>query len=643
MELTGGVRLTSPDAFLLLWAIPLLVALLVHASLRRRRELLRFAGDRPPLRAGRRNARPLKGGLLVAAVVLIVVALARPGWTPETRTVERRGRDVVFVVDVSRSMLAEDLAPNRLERAKLAILDTLDVLRGDRVALVAFAGTAVVKSPLTFDYGFVRLAVERLSTDSVSRGGTLIGDALRVVRDSVFGEQVGPFRDVVLITDGGDQESLPLQAAGELGALGARLIAVGLGDEITGQPIPDAGSDEGYLRYEGRPVLTTLDGQALRELAGVTPGGRYVNVATGNFDLGALYVQLIASADRRLLERSEREVFQERFQPFLAAALVLLALEFLLPDLIRPFRRRTGRRQDGRRQESRRREDRRQGPRSGGRSGRSRALAAAAALLAAAAALAAPAQVRAAGVPERAERDGRRAYADGRFQDAAAAFGAAAEARPEVAELRYDSGISAYRAGNLEGAADLLRQAVEEADRPELAAAGHFALGNAGVRAVERAMAAAGGAPADPQAAIAGLTAAARSYRRALDLAPDRDDAAHNLEVTRLLLQQLRERLPPSERPAGGPPEEQERRSAGQEAAGADGADADRSPEQAGSAEESPEHQPPPAQPAAGEAPDLEPDELARAIIAEEEERAEQRQEQLRREQLRTEPVERDW
>ena len=642
MELTGGVRLTSPDAFLLLWAIPPLVALFVHASLRRRRALLRFAGDRPQLRAGRRNARPLKGGLLVAAVVLIVVALARPGWTPETRTVERRGRDVVFVVDVSRSMLAQDLAPNRLERAKLAILDTLEVLRGDRVALVAFAGTAVVKSPLTFDYGFVRLAVERLSTDSVSRGGTQIGDALRVVRDSVFGEQVGPFRDVVLITDGGDQGSLPLQAAGELGALGARIIAVGLGDEITGQPIPDAGSDEGYLegylQYEGRPVLTTLDGQALRELAGVTPGGRYVNVATGTFDLGALYVQLIASADRRLLESTEREVFQERFQPFLAAALALLALEFLLPDLIRPVRRRRGHRQEGRRQ----------GPRSGGRSGRSRALAAAAALLAAAAALAAPAPVRAAGVPERAERDGRRAYADGRFRDAAAAFGAAAEARPEVAELRYDSGISAYLAGNLEGAADLLQQAVEEAGRPELAAAGHLALGNADVRAVEQAMAAGGGAPADPQAAIAGLTAAARSYRRALDLAPDWEDAAHNLEVTRLRLQQLREQLPPPERSTGGPQGEQdeqgeqERQNAGQDAAGADGAD--RSPEQAGGAEEPPEPpeqpaQPAQPQPAAGEAPDLEPDELARSIIAEEEERAEQR----RREQLRTEPVERDW
>ncbi|MCE2483862.1 MAG: hypothetical protein J4F33_13640, partial [Alphaproteobacteria bacterium] len=106
---------------------------------------------------------------------------------------------------------------------------------------------------------------------------------LRVVRDSVFEDQVSPYRDVVLITDGGDLGSLPLQAAGELGALGARIIAVGLGDEVTGQPIPDPDAAGGYLVHEGQPVLTTLDAEALRELAGVTPGGRYVNVGTGNF------------------------------------------------------------------------------------------------------------------------------------------------------------------------------------------------------------------------------------------------------------------------------------------------------------------------------------------------------------------------
>ena len=609
MELADGVRLSSPDALLLLWVIPPLIALFVLAAVRRRRTLQRFAGDRPRLHAERRNARPLKGGLLVAAVVLIVVALARPGWTPETRTVERRGRDVVFVVDTSRSMLAQDLAPNRLERAKLAILDTLEVLRGDRVALVAFAGTAVVKSPLTFDYGFVRLAVERLSTDSTSRGGTLIGDALRVVRDSVFGDQPSPYRDVVLITDGGDLGSLPLQAAGELGALGARIIAVGLGDEVTGQPIPDPNG--GYLQHEGQPVLTSLDAEALRELAGVTPGGRSVNVATGNVDLGVLYTQLIAGADRQLLERTEREVFQERFQPFLAAALMLLALEFLLPDLIRR-RRRRGRR----------------GPRAGA----PRPPAAAALLIALAAACAAPTAARALGVPEQAERDGRLAFADGRFGDASAAFGAAAEARPGVAELLYDSGISAYRAGDLEGAVGMLRQAVEQAGRPELAAAGHFALGNAGVRAVERAMAAQGAAPADPQAAIDGLTAAAQSYRRALDLRPDWEDAGHNLEAARLMLRQLRQQLPQP----GQAGESQERQ--GQQASGQEpqGGGQDEQQEQGGQDGASPQQAP---QSAGQEEEELEPDQLARAIIAAEEERAERR----RQERLRSEPVERDW
>ncbi len=606
MELTDGVRLSSPDAFLLLWVIPPLVALFALAALRRRRTLQRFAGERAGLHAERHNARPFKGGLLVAALVLIVVALARPGWTPETRTVERRGRDVVFVVDVSRSMLARDLAPNRLERAKLAILDTLEVLRGDRVALVAFAGTAVVKSPLTFDYGFVRLAVERLSTDSTSRGGTLIGDALRVVRDSVLEDQVSPYRDVVLITDGGDLGSLPLQAAGELGALGARIIAIGLGDEVTGQPIPDPDADGGYLQHEGQTVLTALAAEALRELAGVTPGGRYVNAATGNFDLGVLYTQLIAGADRRLLERTEREVFQERFQPFLAAALALLALEFLLPDLIRRRRRRAG---------------------------AAHPPAVAVVLFALAAALVAPATARAVGVPEQAERDGRQAFADGRFADAAAAFGAAAEARPGVAELLYDGGISAYRAGDLEHAAGLLRQAVEQARRPELAAAGHFALGNLGVRGVEQMLSVQGGAPDDPPAAIAGLNGAAQSYRRALDLHPDWEDAAHNLEATRLRLQQLLQQLPPPEQSEGSQEQQgQQRLDQSQQGTKGEEEEQEQSPQDAGPAQE--------PQPAAEQEDDeLEPDELARAIIAEEEERAERR----RQEQLRTEPVERDW
>ena len=257
---------------------------------------------------------------------------------------------------------------------------------------------------------------------------------------------MSPYRDVVLITDGGDLGSLPLQAAGELGVLGARIIAVGLGDEVTGQPIPDPDADGGYLQHEGQPVLTALDAEALRELAGVTPGGRYVNVATGNFDLGVLYTQLIAGADRQLLERTEREVFQERFQPFLAAALVLLALEFLLPDLIRRRRRR------------------------GRRAGAAHPPAVAVVLFALAAALVAPATARAVGVPEQAERDGRQAFADGRFGRRREQ--PSAPRRRPAPGWRSCSTTAAsppiVRATS-SSAAGLLRQAVEQARRPELA------------------------------------------------------------------------------------------------------------------------------------------------------------------------------
>ena len=224
---------------------------------------------------------------------------------------------------------------------------------------------------------------------------------------------------------------------------------------MTGQPIPDPDADGGYLQYEGQPVLTTLDAQALRELAGVTPGGRYVNVATGNFDLGVLYTQLIAGADRQLLERTEREVFQERFQPFLAAALVLLALEFLLPDLIR--RRRRGREA----------------------SGRAAPAGAVAVLFALAAAFAAPVSVQAVGVPERAERDGRQAFAtDGSTMPRRVRCrGGGSPGGAGVALRRRHLRLSRGRPGGRRGSA---AQAVEAAGRPELAAAGHFALATSG-------------------------------------------------------------------------------------------------------------------------------------------------------------------
>ena len=331
----AALRFVHPEAFLLLWLLLPLLAAWLLAGRARRRAAQRFRATGAATDAAR-SLRPLLAGLTLLGYAALVVAVARPGWESQTTTLERHGRDVVFVVDVSRSMLVQDLAPNRLERAKLAILDTLEQLSGDRVALVAFAGSAVVKSPLTFDYGFFRLAVQQLSVTSVARGGSLIGDALRTVRDQVFDDRTVKFKDVLLITDGGDHDSFPAAAAEELGQRGVRLLAIGLGDDTTGQPIPlegrSADDEPAFVEHEGQMVLSKLDADLLRAIAGATPGGRYIHVATGNVDLGRLYLELIASASGRLLETVSVELIRERFQTFIAIALLLLALALVVPE-----------------------------------------------------------------------------------------------------------------------------------------------------------------------------------------------------------------------------------------------------------------------------------------------------------------------
>jgi len=330
-------RWLAVEMFYLLWAVPLLAALYLMASKRRRRALERFA-DKALLAhlnssvSARR--RRWKAALVMAAFALAAVALARPAWNPVQEEIERRGREVVFLLDVSQSMLAEDLAPNRLERAKLAILDAVERLEGDRVALVAFAGTAVVKCPLTLDYGFFRMALEEVTPEGVSRGGTLIGDAIRKTLDEVFSEQSGHHRDIVLITDGEDHESFPVEAAQQAGEQGVRLIAIGLGGEDEGRRIPvtDENGQRTFLKYRGGEVWTRLDADTLRRMVNATPGGRYLNVATGAIDFGDVYVKLIAGAEQTALGSTKVRRYEEKFQFFLGAAFALLCIELVIRE-----------------------------------------------------------------------------------------------------------------------------------------------------------------------------------------------------------------------------------------------------------------------------------------------------------------------
>lgn len=321
----------------LLWLLPLLLVVWAIAAQQRRRALERFAS--PSLLADL-NSRQLPGRrlwkqvLIFMALLSIIFGLARPAWNPQPQMVHREGRDVVFIVDVSRSMLAEDLAPNRLERAKLAIRDCLEGLDGDRVGLIAFAGSSVVKCPLTLDYGFFRMMLEDIGPQDISRGGTLIGDALRKALNEVFDGQEKEFRDIILITDGDDQESFPVEAAQQVSEAGIRIIAIGLGDETQGQRIPvtDEQGRRSFLTYQGQEVWTKLNADTLREVAASTPDGKYLNVATGTFDLKTIYQEFVASAKKKSLEAARVMLYEEKFRVFLLMALTFLGLETLLGD-----------------------------------------------------------------------------------------------------------------------------------------------------------------------------------------------------------------------------------------------------------------------------------------------------------------------
>lgn len=318
----------------LAWVVPGLVGVWGYAAFRRRGALHRFAdpGHLPALRRevdGRRRWR--KQGAVLTGAVLILVGLARPASDPEPAPHVTRGREVVFLLDVSRSMLAADVAPNRLERAKWMIRDCLAVLEGDRVALVAFAGATEVVCPLTMDYAFFEMRLDAITPDTVRLGGTKIGDAIRTVMRTVFRDGAGTHRDIILITDGEDHESAPVEAARLAGEAGIRILAIGLGDPERGARIPIPGTNR-VVREDGRAVTTRMSPGQIRAIAAQTPGGASLPVGTRDVRLEEVYRSFARQADRAELQVQELLRYRERFSYVLLAAFVLLLLEPLVGE-----------------------------------------------------------------------------------------------------------------------------------------------------------------------------------------------------------------------------------------------------------------------------------------------------------------------
>lgn len=284
-----------------------------------------IAGWSPALRWTRR-------GLWLSAVLLLSIAAARPQLGYEWREVKRRGIDILFAVDTSRSMLAEDLTPNRLERARLGILDFLNRLEGDRVGLVPFAGSAFALCPLTLDYDAFRESLNSINTDLIPRQGTDLASAIREA-DRLFDAEGNNQRFLVLITDGEDLQGEAVAAAEQAKKNGTTIHTVGVG-AADGQliPVKDRFGRQAFLTDEsGEKVRTKLDEATLGKIADLT-GGLYVPLGRGAEGLDSIYRQRLALAPKSELAQKLEKVPLERFQWPLGAALLMLALQAVLGE-----------------------------------------------------------------------------------------------------------------------------------------------------------------------------------------------------------------------------------------------------------------------------------------------------------------------
>ena len=271
--------------------------------------------------------------LLALAFILLVLALAQPRFGFEWVERAKTGRDIYVVLDVSRSMLASDIAPNRLQRAKRKLADLLTMLDGDRLSLIAFAGAAFVQCPLTVDYAAARLFLDHLHPALIPVRGTAIGAALQLALRRVEKSSTPEGAAIILITDGEDQGTEPLTAAQQAKTAGVKIFAIGIGG-ADGAPIP--AQDGGFVKdAQGNLVLTRLDEKTLQEIALLT-GGVYVRSVSGDFDLQQIYQRGIKKQiDITEQGQSRKKIWHEHFHLPLIAALLLLLLEFLLTRRLR--------------------------------------------------------------------------------------------------------------------------------------------------------------------------------------------------------------------------------------------------------------------------------------------------------------------
>jgi Ca-activated chloride channel homolog len=462
--------------------------------------------------------------LLLREVALIagLVALAGPRFGTQYEDVVPRGSDLYVLIDVSRSMLAQDVPPSRLGRAKADVAALVNRLEGERIGLIAFAGQAVVKCPLTVDYDAFRRSLDELDPNSAPRGGTAIGDAIRKALE-VFQAQSDRDQAILLITDGDDQQSYPREAAAVAAERHVTIFTVGLGDADQGARIPHGAESKSYVEYEGHQVWSKLDGALLKDIA-LKTSGIYVPVGTRAYDLGELYAKYLQGRRGSEAESTKRIRRADQFQIFLA-----LALLALLADLFtRPYPMAARSSEAETAPGAKTREQTRAGAR------RPAVSVASALVLCAAIAGAARADN-----PDEAVREGLRWYSSNEFDKARELFTTAREQfdrgdAAKAAIAAFDEACALHRKGDVAGAREAYLKAGLAHDK-ELAAAAHF---NLGTLASEEARRLAGDhpenvAPDKRQEILDQLKSAVASFRHSLELQPASASARRDIELVR--------------------------------------------------------------------------------------------------------------
>jgi len=594
------ITFDNPAGMLWLIVAAAIIAIGVGTAFWRRRAAARFADAAlvariaPGLSLSRGVWRAV---LLGGAACCLGVALMDPRAAEQTEDVTRRGADVMFVVDVSRSMLAEDASPNRLERARTFISDAIDAMEGDRAGLIDFAGVAAVRAPLTLNYDALKAAVDGLETKDSRRGGSMLGDAIRLAAEGFPTDDAG--HAIVILTDGEDMGSDPIDAAKEAAERGIRIITVGIGDSREGARIPVGdGPARRFLVHEGEEVWSRMDAATLRDVADAT-GGLLVPAATAQVELGEILSRTLADLERTEGDSSVARTTAPLFQWPAGLALALLVIESMISARARhtkPGRHGSPRvvREDAQSTAAVRRTRRRARPQRA-TAGATVALAIGLAVIAGLAGDVHAAQssdmARAGGTPKatdsgrsaeplraaeaaprvprtvgRGQID-RAAFRDavtranaamksGQFEEAAAAFADAMDADPTSAAAAYNRGVAEYRAGKLDDAAVAFAEAATRGDAA-LAADAMFNQGNATYQSALRALDA-GSANADPsvpaptspdgsaaqpdlKAATEAVSKALTHYKDAIAANPDDVDSRANAELAHTLLKRLEE------------------------------------------------------------------------------------------------------